>query len=129
MNIVEIAKKENVEKKYEGYNNGESNGIWTLKKEAKDIFELYNENMDGITDLYYVSEIANLEFKEVTDWSKVPVDTPIWVRENEEVDWIPRHFAKYEDGVVYVWGNGKTSFTTTSKYENFSCKYAKLYKE
>ena len=74
-------------KKYEAYNN-----IWTLKEEAEDVFELYSEYEDGITDLYYVSEIASLEFKEVIDWSEIPVDTKVLVSRNGK-DWYRRYFA------------------------------------
>ena len=46
------------------------------------------------------------------DWSKVKVDTPILVKEYEEQDWVKRYFAKYEDGRVYAWTSGCTSWTT-----------------
>ena len=46
-----------------------------------------------------------------TDWSKVEVDTPILVRQNEDGDWLRRHFAKYEEGIVYTWKDGRTSWT------------------
>jgi hypothetical protein len=49
---------------------------------------------------------------EKVDWSKVPVDTPIWVWEDGcEGIKIKRHFAKFEDGKIYVWNDGKTSWT------------------
>ena len=47
-----------------------------------------------------------------TDWSKVEVDTPILVKEYEESKWTKRYFAKYEDGRVYAWTSGCTSWTT-----------------
>ena len=46
------------------------------------------------------------------DWSKVEVDTPILVRINEDKEWERRYFAKYENGVVYAWNSGCTSWTT-----------------
>ena len=45
------------------------------------------------------------------DWSKVEVDTPILVRDSEKESWRKRHFAKYENGIVYAWGNGLTSWS------------------
>lgn len=46
------------------------------------------------------------------DWSKVPVDTPIWVWEDGyEGRKVKRHFAKFENGEIYVWTNGVTSWT------------------
>ena len=58
-----------------------------------------------------------------TDWSKVEVDTPILVRVDEAVPWSRRYFAKYEDGKVYAWNGGGTSWTAcgVSKWN-----YAKL---
>lgn len=57
------------------------------------------------------------------DWSKVAVDTPIWVKDDESSEWLGAHFAKYEDGKVYVWNLGKTSWTAKNAY---AWKYAKL---
>lgn len=46
------------------------------------------------------------------DWSKVAVDTPILVRSSEENEWWwKRYFAKYENGLVYAFNNGMTSWT------------------
>lgn len=55
---------------------------------------------------------ANSEYVELSvDWSKVAVDTPILVRDNIFSKWIKRYFAKYENGRVYVWNSGATSWT------------------
>ena len=52
------------------------------------------------------------EYKEPeVDWSKVEVDTPILVRYSEDGEWLRRHFAKYEDGIVYAWKDAYTSWT------------------
>ena len=45
------------------------------------------------------------------DWSKVPIDTPILVRDLENEKWTKRHFAKYEGGKVYAFRNGGTSWS------------------
>lgn len=67
------------------------------------------------------------EYKEPeTDWSKVEVDTPILVRTVEGAEWFKRHFAKYEDGMVFVWNNGKTSWTAPDMTSMTSWNYAKL---
>ena len=61
------------------------------------------------------------------DWSKVPVDTPILVRDSQDDEWLHRHFARFEDGVVYAWGNGKTSWSLLSHDKvDWNWKYAKL---
>ena len=64
------------------------------------------------------------------DWTQIPVDTPILVRDNGEYGWYKKHFAKYEDNKVYVWNNGTTSFTADNDYRCTShWKYAKLAEE
>ena len=60
-----------------------------------------------------------------TDWSNVEVDTPILVRDDgvATTSWLKRYFAKYENGFVYAWNGGATSWTAcgVSKWN-----YAKL---
>ena len=60
------------------------------------------------------------------DWSKVEVDTPILVRTVEWAEWARRYFAKYEDGMVYAWNLGRTSWSATYDKEVTAWKYAKL---
>ena len=52
-----------------------------------------------------------------TDWSKVEVDTPILVRVRKFDPWEVRYFAKYEDGKVWYWDNGRTSYTANNVYD------------
>lgn len=55
---------------------------------------------------------ANSQYVEsFVDWSKVAVDTPILVRDSIFCKWVKRYFAKYENGSVYVWNNGATSWS------------------
>ena len=61
-----------------------------------------------------------------TDWSKVEVDTPILVRTDEATQWVRRYFAKYEDGSVYVWNLGRTSWSATNDKDVSAWPYAKL---
>ena len=57
------------------------------------------------------------------DWSKIKVDTPILVRQGKNGEWLERHFAKYENGDVYAWVDGQTSWT---EVDEIKWKYAKL---
>ena len=70
------------------------------------------------------------EYEEPTepevDWSKVKVDTPILVRGSEDGDWLRRHFAKYEDGIVYTWKDGHTSWTVSHGKEVTWWNFSKL---
>ena len=45
------------------------------------------------------------------DWSKVPVDTKVYVRNHDSESWVPRHFARFEDGKIFTWVSGTTSFS------------------
>ena len=60
------------------------------------------------------------------DWSKVEVDTPILVRADEAIPWARRYFAKYEDGIVYVWNLGRTSWSADNNENMSAWPYAKL---
>ena len=60
------------------------------------------------------------------DWSKVEVDTPILVRQTKDGEWLRRHFAKYENGIVYTWKDGHTSWTVLHDEDVTAWKFAKL---
>ena len=57
------------------------------------------------------------------DWNEVKVDAPILVRQGSNGKWLERHFAKYENGDVYAWVDGQTSWTGADKIK---WRYAKL---
>lgn len=59
------------------------------------------------------------------DWSKISVDTKVYVKDNENDQWVKRYFAKYEKGKVHTWMYGSTSWTSDGiEIENW--EYAKL---
>ena len=61
---------------------------------------------------YNVCKWLDSEYVEPpVDWSKVAVDTPILVRDFKEDVWRNRYFAKYENGKVYTWLGGATSWS------------------
>lgn len=65
-------------------------------------------------------EYEELEF----GWDKWKVDTPILVRDFIYDEWEKRYFAKYEDGNIYAWSDGKTSWTAEGVMTEW--EYAKL---
>lgn len=72
-------------------------------------------------------EIMNIaEELGIVDWSKVEVDTPIFVRNSIEEVWKCRYFAMYENGEVYAWQLGRTSWSNVIKNSPIAWKYAKL---
>lgn len=72
-------------------------------------------------------EWANSEYVEPpVDWSKVPVDAKILVRNREDATWERRHFAKYENGKIYAWSDGLTSWSDVYSKNVCTWRYAKL---
>ena len=78
-----------------------------------------------ITKVYDLSEYAfdSLEFstkdrdllwnvEDKLDWDEVEVDTKVLVRDRPYNEWLKRHFAKYENGKVYVFNDGRTSWSS-----------------
>lgn len=47
----------------------------------------------------------------VVDWSNVPVDTKVFVRDSDSESWYPRYFARFKNGKIFTWINGATSFS------------------
>ncbi len=63
------------------------------------------------------------------DWSKVPVDTKVLVRDYDTMDWTPRYFAGVnKNGERTAWPGGKTSFTVPNDTRSV-WRDMKLYKE
>ena len=81
-----------------------------------------NTSCDQCKMLQTIWLLEEYEEPEV-DWSKVKVDTPILVRQVKNGKWLERHFAKYENGDVYAWVDGQTSWTGA---DEIKWKYAKL---
>lgn len=66
------------------------------------------------------------EYLGIVDWSKVKVDTPIFVRNSIEEVWKCRYFAEYKDGKVYTWRDGKTSWSNVISDRPVVWGYAEL---
>ena len=63
------------------------------------------------------------------DWSKVAVDTPILVRGSDNEEWNKRYFARYENGTIYAWKDGCTSWTAYDNIDVTAWELAKLAEE
>ena len=128
MKAWEICKKENVGKFYVDDIQGSK---WEVRQEEnQDVYDLYDGY--GCIISYHsfpISQLAEMNFEEVIDWSIMPVDTKILVSNEEDKGWKRRYFAKYKDGKVYVWALGKTSFTANNNEDVTDWEYAKLYNE
>lgn len=59
-----------------------------------------------------IKEWSEQEYVEPpVDWSKVPVDTKVFVRDSDSESWYPRYFARFKNGGIFTWTNGTTSFS------------------
>lgn len=68
----------------------------------------------------------NSEYEPKVDWSQVPIDTPILVRDHENNSWVKRHFAGVNNGKVCAWNNGVTSWSVDDEDDFCKWNYAKL---
>jgi hypothetical protein len=66
------------------------------------------------------------EYIGVIDWDKVEVDTPIFVKMKNDKVWKCRYFSKYENGKVYAWVDGRTSWSNRVCDEPSCWEIAKL---
>ena len=90
---------------------------------------LKSNNCNGMTcDQCRMLQMLWLEEEcmEEVDWSKVAVDTPILVKDFEYEEWRDRYFARYENETIYVWGDGRTSWSAYDNSDVDSWKYARL---
>ena len=128
-----ITMKEYMEKKLEmlndlGRTSGYCNGIYCNNCPLS---SLNNKEItsDGcyLLELLYPEKAIEIvmDYEPKVDWTKVPVDTKVLVKKCKNDDWEKRHFAKYENGIIYAYDNGKSSFTTDTIV---SWTYGKLYK-
>ena len=126
MDIKEVLKAENLKKQYKFEDD-----IYEVELDLGKIILINIKTNRLIEDEKEIVDIVNGEFKEVMDWSKVPIDTKVLVS-NDGKEWSRRHFAKYEDGKVYCFNDGYTSFTIVNYAylsNATSWEYAKLYQE
>ena len=130
MNIMQVMKKENLGKRYTSKGR-----VFVLEESLYYLWLRDEKTKEVIEDNLTLDEILQMEFEEIVDvdWSKVPVDTKILVSEDGE-DWYRRYFAKYENGFIYAFPDGLSSFTACYKPECgyrrvCAWKYGKLYEE
>lgn len=86
---------------------------------------LFNIGFCDKTALKWADE-EYIESKEQVNWSEISVDTPILVKDSTDSDWLKRYFAKYEDGIIYAFYDGRTSW---SECKILGWEYAKLAEE
>ena len=130
MNIMQVMKKENLGKRYTSEGR-----VFVLEESLYYLWLKDEKTQEVIEDNLTLDEILQMEFEEIVDvdWSKVQVDTKILVS-GDGKDWYRRYFAKYENGFIYAFPDGLSSFTSCYKPECgyrrvCAWKYGKLYEE
>ena len=127
MELKDVMKTENLGKKYRC---GDDN-IWVLENFFGELDLRDDKSRNSIAENYFLGKLLELDFEEVVeigiDWENIPIDTPLLVS-NGRGAWKKRHFAKYEDGKVYAFVQGRTSFSG-SKDCVTSWKIVKLFEE
>ena len=68
----------------------------------------------GTNEQGFCYGIKFIEEVPAVDWSKVKVDTPIFVKYAGEL--LKRHFSNFDGKYVYFYSNGKTSFTCNGSF-------------
>ena len=128
-----------------GMNIQLKNGIWYFVSHNKESLikeknyriplKSYDSNLshiEGMEQWDISSVVINLngttwriwERKKV-DWSKVPKDTRVFVRDSTDKEWKKAHFALYDKGTFYAYQEGMSSWTADEIYAYRYCKLAK----
>ena len=82
-------------------------GLWLTKPNVEAMVYFDHSGVDQYGQ-------KSIEEVPAVDWSKVKVDTPMWVKfERGTGIYHKRHFNKFEGGRVHFWPNGYTSFTSS----------------
>ena len=93
-------------------------GAILLDNETKEYVEHFTKELKCIA-----GDDSEYDLFEYNVWNDLAVDTPIMVCRKQGDIWVKRHFAKVENDHVFVWEDGRTSWTTPHMVVY---KYAKL---
>ena len=123
MKVWEINLEEN--KQYEVV--GVSDKCFEGKIFTPDRFgDLNTQDCRTISELCTLRELLDLEFEEVIDWSKIPIDTKVLVS-NDGEKWRKRYFKEVRDNLFVCFVLGRTSWSANlSGKEINEWEYCKL---
>lgn len=80
-----------------------------------------------VFDDYGLNLLNKSEEEPEVDWSTVAIDTPVLVRDDTNAEWHKRYFAKYNNGCVYAWSSGSTSWACDRDFSKaLFWRYGKL---
>ncbi len=131
MKIWEVLRPENLYRKYkvviyDDYKqevsveyDGNSDYL-TVKQKKYPLYPLKSLRLGRILELEFE------EIKEEIDWTAIPVDTLIEVKDRGMDKWVKRYFANYDRDFVYAWNNGATSVTAEDNGDIYGWDEARL---
>lgn len=128
-----------VVERYDGKIGVSGEKFWCYLNDFNEYFEFHNKNVE-IIEIYSQAfnnrnlirmdstdrELIWSREKDLVDWSKIKVDTLIYVSDFKDSGYKPRYFAEYKNGEIFAWANGATSLT--SEGAKIKWKHAKLMK-
>lgn len=93
-----------------------------IKKYDDDFNYTYCNNKDK--DIIKILDITGKPIWTRTDWSEVPIDTKVLVKDYDNNNWIKRHYAGYDEekDLFKAFTDGGTSWTTKDTTEWLQCK-------
>lgn len=87
---------------------------YEYSKKLHYFLESYNDDMCSMDDdKYDIMRVLDLDDnllwkRDEIDWNKIPRDTKVYVRQNQEDEWELRYFTYYENNKFYTYSNGRT---------------------
>ena len=98
-----------------------------MKGYSEDLLALHSNGKMDIMKIYDIDDKLIWEREEI-DWSKIPKDTKVLVKNSENEEWKKRYFAGFINGEITTFSNGMTSWSTSRPNNPIlvSWKYAKL---
>ena len=98
-----------------------------MKGYSEDLPVLHSDERMDIMKIYDIDNKLIWEREEI-DWSKIPKDTEVLVKNGEDGEWNRRYFSGFINGEITTFSSGTTSWSTSRPNNPIlvSWKYAKL---
>lgn len=106
-NWYDIIRSEIFKTAYEEYSLKYETTLKVFLSHYSDDLKNIHSNKFDIIEVYDIDGKLIWE-RDKVDWSKIPRDTKVYVRQNQEDEWELRYFTCYENNKFYTYSNGRT---------------------
>lgn len=106
-NWYDIIRSEIFKTAYEEYSLKYETTLKVFLSHYSDDLKNIHSNKFDIIEVYDIDDKLIWE-RDKVDWSKIPRDTKVYVRQNQEDEWELRYFTCYENNKFYTYSNGRT---------------------